>query len=615
MKKLLITLLSVSTVLFTFAQYQVGHTTITFNDPARSGGFGSGGGPGRQIQTEIYYPAATAGDDVAMIAEEFPVVVFGHGFAMAWDAYENIWEEMVPKGYIFAFPRTEGGLLPAPSHEDFGLDLSVVLDRMLLENDESASIFFEGINGKAAIMGHSMGGGATFIAGAENENVVTVIGLGPAETDPSAIAAAANITVPGLILSGDEDGVTPDDENHIPIYDALDSDCKYFVSILGGGHCYYANSNFNCDFGESTSGGATIDRAEQQQITYDAITPWLDYYLKGICEAKDDFIDFADNDTRVSSNSDCNYTPLAEPTITENANVLTSSVAPSYQWTKDGEIVDGETNQTFTMTGDGTYTVIVSDGYCELESDEFVLGGGGNDTEPTASFSADQQVVCEGTQIQYTDLSEGGNITDWNWTFEGGTPATSTDQNPVVTYSDAGSYSVTLEVENSMGVDESTETTYITVNGSPAVPQVNQNGNWLYVTTSANETAEWFFGGTSVQIGDSLSAQTSGTYTVVITNSNNCSSEADYVFSTSNVFEWMNDVSVYPNPVTHVLNFENRTGSELSYNIFDAQGRIVLNGNTKGEMTEINFGTLTNGVYTLQINNGGVVSSKKIIKQ
>jgi hypothetical protein len=43
------------------AQFSVGHRTMTFNDPSRTGGFGSGGGAGRQIQTEIYYPAATAG--------------------------------------------------------------------------------------------------------------------------------------------------------------------------------------------------------------------------------------------------------------------------------------------------------------------------------------------------------------------------------------------------------------------------------------------------------------------------------------------------------------------------------------------------------------------------
>lgn len=81
MKKILLLVFSIVS-LIVFSQYQVGHTTITFNDPTRSGGFGSGGGSGRQIQTEIYYPAAVAGDNVPVVAGEHPVIVFGHGFAM-----------------------------------------------------------------------------------------------------------------------------------------------------------------------------------------------------------------------------------------------------------------------------------------------------------------------------------------------------------------------------------------------------------------------------------------------------------------------------------------------------------------------------------------------------
>lgn len=80
-----------------FAQYQIGHTTITFNDPSRTGGFGSGGGTGRQIQTEIYYPAAVAGEDVACAADSFPVIVFGHGFAMSWDALRIFGSTMRPR--------------------------------------------------------------------------------------------------------------------------------------------------------------------------------------------------------------------------------------------------------------------------------------------------------------------------------------------------------------------------------------------------------------------------------------------------------------------------------------------------------------------------------------
>jgi predicted dienelactone hydrolase len=139
--KFLFSVIIFSTAHFFLAQYQVGHTTITFNDPARTGGFGSGGGAGRQIQTEVYYPSTTAGDNVAVASGKFPVITFGHGFAMAWDAYTNIWQHYVNRGYILAFPRTEGGLIPGPSHGDFGTDLKQVSDKMLALNTNANSIF------------------------------------------------------------------------------------------------------------------------------------------------------------------------------------------------------------------------------------------------------------------------------------------------------------------------------------------------------------------------------------------------------------------------------------------------------------------------------------------
>jgi dienelactone hydrolase len=302
------------------AQFEIGQTTITFNDPDRTGGFGSGGGPGRQIQTEIYYPADAAGTDVNLANGEFPIIVFGHGFVMAWSAYENIWEELVPQGYIVAFPRTEGGF--SPTHADFGQDLSLVLDDLLSLDQDNSSLFFEKLNDRSAIMGHSMGGGSTMLAAAENTNATTIVGLAPAETDPSAIAAAANITIPALILSGASDGVTPDDEHHIPIYDALASQCKYFVSILGGAHCYFANGNFNCDTGEAlSSSGITVTREEQQQTSYDAYIPWLDYYLKDDASALQTFDEFVENDTRVEVTFDCANTANIEGENTANADI------------------------------------------------------------------------------------------------------------------------------------------------------------------------------------------------------------------------------------------------------------------------------------------------------
>jgi len=79
-----------------------------------------------------------------------------------------------------------------------------------------------------------------------------------------------------------------------------------------------------------------------------------------------------------------------------------------------------------------------------------------------ADFEADQTEVCEGSTVNFTDLSV-GNIDSWSWTFEGGTPATSPDQNPTVTYSTPGNYYVKLVVTIGSLEDSLTRTDYINV--------------------------------------------------------------------------------------------------------------------------------------------------------
>ena len=204
----------------------IGHSTLTFNDPNRTGGFGSGGGPGRQIQTEIYYPATTAGENTAVADGQWPVIVFGHGFAMNWDAYSNIWSALVPYGYIMAFPRTESGLFPSPSHGEFGQDIALIAQKMTDAGQNSTSIFYSKISAYACAMGHSMGGGAAVLAAAQSSLFDAYLGLAPAETNPSAIAAAANLQIPSLILSGSNDGVTPPSQHHLPIFNAIPQECK-----------------------------------------------------------------------------------------------------------------------------------------------------------------------------------------------------------------------------------------------------------------------------------------------------------------------------------------------------------------------------------------------------
>ena len=87
---------------------------------------------------------------------------------------------------------------------------------------------------------------------------------------------------------------------------------------------------------------------------------------------------------------------------------------------------------------------------------------------PVADFSADKQSVVEGGSVSFTDVSSNGP-TEWLWSFEGGTPAASTDQNPVVVYETPGTYAVTLTASNASGSDVETKATFITVTPAPSV--------------------------------------------------------------------------------------------------------------------------------------------------
>lgn len=84
----------------------------------------------------------------------------------------------------------------------------------------------------------------------------------------------------------------------------------------------------------------------------------------------------------------------------------------------------------------------------------------------SADFTASQLILKEGDSIDFTDLST-ANPTSWNWTFPGGEPASSTEQNPTVSYPIAGTYEVILTVNNGDAEDTANKTDYITVDESP----------------------------------------------------------------------------------------------------------------------------------------------------
>ncbi len=249
------------------AQFEIGSTSITYTDTDRD----------REVETFIYYPANAGGGDVSLADGLFPVISVGHGFLMTYESYQYIWEHYVPLGYIIILPNTETAV--PVSHGEFGKDLSFVIRALQAENEIESSLFFGHVSPHSAVVGHSMGGGASILAVAEDASISTVVTFAAAETDPSAIAAASSINQPSLTFAGGNDCVTPPADHQEPIYTNL-SDCKGYVQITGGSHCQFANSNFICELGELACPGDGISESEQHAAVLEVLTPWLQAYLK-----------------------------------------------------------------------------------------------------------------------------------------------------------------------------------------------------------------------------------------------------------------------------------------------------------------------------------------------
>jgi predicted dienelactone hydrolase len=253
--------------------YDIGHTTAMMRDTQRGN---------REIRVEIYYPVRienTGSDKDDGCAGKFPVICFAHGYVMSPDSYGYILEALVPEGYIVVFPYSETGMFP--SHLDLSKDLAFVLEETAKLGLEAGSPLY-GITGDSScLMGHSMGGGALFAAANLYEGTLAVVALAPMNSKPSAIQAAASVTVPTLIFAGEGDCITPPGRYQMPIYNFSAAADKTYILIRGGTHCGMADSSRICTLAEKISGcNKGLSPSGQHQILKKYLIPWLNFFLK-----------------------------------------------------------------------------------------------------------------------------------------------------------------------------------------------------------------------------------------------------------------------------------------------------------------------------------------------
>jgi len=76
------------------------------------------------------------------------------------------------------------------------------------------------------------------------------------------------------------------------------------------------------------------------------------------------------------------------------------------------------------------------------------------------------------------------------------------------------------------------------------------------------------------------------------------------------------ELSVYPNPTTNYLTLKTEDNSELSYQLYDIQGKIIENKKVNSNSTNISLEKQPMATYFLKVTkNNQIIKTFKIIKQ
>lgn len=164
---------------------------------------------------------------------------------------------------------------------------------------------------------------------------------------------------------------------------------------------------------------------------------------------------------------------------------------------------------------------------------------GSSGAVPSSDFSFNIVQHCVPGLVAFTDQST-GTITSWSWSFPGGVPATSTLQNPTVTYASPGFYSATLTVTNNFGSNTSSINNAIHIEGPPVVDFTSFiNGSTAFFTYTGTQDAQntfsWDFGdgSSSTLENPSHTYLLDGNYQVFLAVNNECGS--GYVVDVVNI--------------------------------------------------------------------------------
>lgn len=205
---------------------------------------------------------------------------------------------------------------------------------------------------------------------------------------------------------------------------------------------------------------------------------------------------------------------------------MSSSDVENWAWDFGDGNFSFDQNPTHSYAEAGTYVVeleVFNDCGSSVTTQTVVVEPG-----LRADFISTEAQGCAPLEVKFIDLSE-GEPTAWEWEFPGGNPATSTEQNPTITYNEPGVYDVTLTVSVNGETDMITMSEFVSVFGPPTagftVDLAPGESSPQITNTSVNANSySWDFGNGDMSTMEtpSVTYTEAGTYTITLEATNEC---------------------------------------------------------------------------------------------
>lgn len=242
--------------------YLVGWTAVEVSRPDQT-----------TFEAWLFYPATASGEGQPYDGSgaPYPAITFAHGFLSPPLLYQGNYEHLASWGYFVIAPGSALELFP--SHLVFADDLGYTLDYLEAKNGDSNSQLYQQVDvAHFGASGHSMGGGVSILATAQDVRIKALINLAAANTWPdSAIEATADIHVPIAIVGGTDDWLVPVETQQQPMYDNGNAP-RLLPVFIGGDHCAFASELGNC--------GGEMPAETQLYLTNRWLTAFFNLYLK-----------------------------------------------------------------------------------------------------------------------------------------------------------------------------------------------------------------------------------------------------------------------------------------------------------------------------------------------